>query len=95
MNLQLSAISKINSLPENLLEEFNNFIDYLAIKYNNPTKIIQNWENIAEILEREKKLLENEVRSNQEEIKKYLESGFVEFCSSERFINIQKVTCLI
>ena len=33
-------------------------------------------------LELEKKLLEKEVRSNPEEIRKYLESGFIEFCSS-------------
>ena len=33
MNLQLDTISKINSLPQNLLSEVNDFIDFLNSKY--------------------------------------------------------------
>ena len=32
MSLQLDTISKINSLPEDLLQEVSEFIDYLAKK---------------------------------------------------------------
>ena len=36
MNLQTSAIDKINTLPENLLQEVNDFIDFLSLKYDAP-----------------------------------------------------------
>mgnify|MGYP000929004355 FL=1 len=35
MNLQLNTISKINSLPQDLLFEINDFIDFLYSKHNN------------------------------------------------------------
>jgi len=35
MNLQLNTISKINSLPPDLLFEINDFIDFLYSKHNN------------------------------------------------------------
>jgi hypothetical protein len=34
MNLQIQTISKINSLPQNLLNEVNDFIDFLFEKHN-------------------------------------------------------------
>lgn len=33
MNIQLNTISKINSLPQNLLYEVNGFIDFLYLKH--------------------------------------------------------------
>jgi len=33
MNIQLIAVSKIKNLPEKLLYEVNDFIDFLTIKY--------------------------------------------------------------
>lgn len=34
MNMQLQTISKINSLPQNLLHEVNDFIDLLFERHN-------------------------------------------------------------
>lgn len=50
MNIQNQAIAKIQKMPESLVQEVNDYIDFVLWKYQNQLKLVEN-EDLTQMAE--------------------------------------------